>query len=267
MTISLGSIAKAGVRVIVSNSNFGDVAMHFIEKYGILALKLQSKFEMRRLGAAVGARTLARLDTPSLEDIGHCDHVDVQDVGSKLITVFAQGTHTSKLSTIIVRGATHNMMDDVERAIDNGINVFKVLTKDARLVGGGGAVEMELHKDLLTFAEAHPGLDQYAMRRFATGFDVIARSLAEVSGYNSTDVITQIEADHQSGKANHGIRIEDGSTMDTVHAHIVDPLLLKHWGIKLATEAAVTVLQVDQIIVAKQAGGPKLRPDAARDNE
>eukprot|EP00672_Neobodo_designis_P019871 CAMPEP_0174852570 /NCGR_PEP_ID=MMETSP1114-20130205/25900_1 /TAXON_ID=312471 /ORGANISM="Neobodo designis, Strain CCAP 1951/1" /LENGTH=538 /DNA_ID=CAMNT_0016087177 /DNA_START=35 /DNA_END=1651 /DNA_ORIENTATION=+ len=263
----IGNISKAGVNVIVSNSTFGDLALHFLEKFGIMALKIPSKFEMRRLATAVDARTLARLETPSTEDIGRCDTVDVQEMGGKLITVFAQQRDDSKLSTIIIRGATQNVLDDVERAIDDGINVFKALTKDRRFVAGAGAIEMELQKELTKFAESTRGLDQYAIRKYASSFEAIPRVLAEVSGFSGTNVVTQLEADHNKGLVSNGVCVEDGSTIDAVAAGIVDCHAVKFWGVKLATDVAVTVLQVDQIIVAKQAGGPKHRQNQARDEE
>ena len=263
----IGNISKAGVNVIVSNSTFGDLALHFLEKFGIMALKIPSKFEMRRLATAVDARTLARLETPTTEDIGRCDSVDVEEMGGKLITVFAQEREDSKLSTIIIRGATQNVIDDVERAIDDGINVFKALTKDRRFVAGAGAIEMELQKELTKFAESTRGLDQYAIRKYASSFEAIPRVLAEVSGFSGTNVVTQLEADHNKGLTFNGVSVEDGKTIDAVAAGIVDCHAVKFWGVKLATDVAVTVLQVDQIIVAKQAGGPKNRPNQARDEE
>lgn len=263
----IGAIARAGVNVVVSNSTYGDLALHYLEKFGIMALKVSSKFEMRRLACAVDARTLARLEAPTAEDIGKCDKVDVVEMGGKQITVFAQEKGDSKLSTIIVRGATQNVLDDVERAIDDGINVYKALTKDARLVAGAGAIEMELQKELTKFAESQRGLDQYAIRKFASSFEAIPRTLAEVSGFNGTNVVTQLEADHNNGLRSNGVCVEDGSTIDAQAAGIVDCHAVKFWGIKLATDVAITVLQVDQIIVAKQAGGPKPRGNQARDEE
>lgn len=262
------NIHQSGANVIVSNSTFGDMALHYINRLGMMAVRVPSKFELRRLCAAVGgARTMNRLDAPTREDLGSCDRIDVMDLGGKHITVFAQDTDDSRLSTIVVRGATDNVLDDVERAIDDGVNVFKALTKDKRLVAGAGAVEMELQKELTRFAEANPGLDQYAVRKFASSFEVVARTLAEVSGYNGTDMVTQLEAEHNAGKSYQGVNIEDGTTLDAVEAGIVDPYLSKHWAIRLATDTALTILSVNQIIVAKQAGGPKVRPDQARDED
>lgn len=260
-------IADTGVNVIVGNANFGDLALHFLNRYGIMALKVQSKFDMKRLCTAVGARTLARLDTPTAEDFGSCDNVDVKEMGGKSIVAFEQTSDDSKLSTILIRGATNNALDDVERAIDDGVNVYKALTKDKRLVAGAGAVEMELQRLLTNFAETNPGLDQYAVRKFASSFEVVGRTLSEVAGYNGTDMVTKLEADHQGGKNYSGVDVETGETLNAVEAGIIDPLATKHWAIRLASEAALTVLQVDQIIVAKQAGGPKPRDNQARDED
>ena len=263
----IGNIAKSGANLIVSNSSFGDLAMHFINRLGMMAVRVPSKFELRRLCAAVGARVMTRLDSPTMEDMGSCDSVDVMDIGGKSVTAFAQDKDDSKLSTVVVRGATQNVLDDVERAIDDGVNVFKALTKDKRLVAGAGAVEMELQKELTRYAEANPGLDQYAVRKFASSFEVVARTLAEVSGFNGTDMVTQLEADHNAGKKYQGVNIEDGTTLDAVKAGIIEPYLTKFWAIRLATDTVLTVLSVNQIIVARQAGGPKNRPDQARDAE
>ncbi|CCW70108.1 unnamed protein product [Phytomonas sp. Hart1] len=261
------NIHRAGANVIVSNSTFGDLALHFINRLGIMAVRVPSKFEIRRLCAAVGARIMNRMDAPTLEDLGSCNHIDVMNMGGKNITTFSQDSDDSKLSTIVVRGATQNALDDVERAIDDGVNVFKALTRDNRLVSGAGALEMELQKELTKFAEANPGLDQYALRKYATSFEVVARTLAEVSGYNGTNMVTQLEAEHNAGKKHQGVNVEDGSTHDALESGVVEPYLTKFWAIRLATDTAVTVLSVNQIIVARQAGGPKNRPDQARDED
>ncbi|EPY32894.1 T-complex protein 1 subunit theta [Strigomonas culicis] len=261
------NIHKSGANVIVSNSTFGDLALHFMNRFGIMGVRVPSKWEIRRLCSAVSARVMNRLDAPTTEDLGTCDAVDVVDVGGKSITVFAQDRDDSKLSTIVIRGATQNVLEDVERAIDDGVNIFKALTKDKRLVAGAGALEMELQKELTHYAESNPGLDQYAVRKFASSFEVVGRTLAEVSGFNGTDMVTRLEVDHNAGKKHQGVNVEDGTTLDALQAGIVDPYLTKYWAIRLATDTVLTVLSVNQIIVAKQAGGPKNRQDQARDED
>lgn len=261
----ISNIHKSGATCIVSNSTFGDLALHFINRLGMMAVRVPSKFEIRRLCAAVGARIMTRLDAPTKEDMGNCDDISVLDAGGRFITTFSQEKDDSKLSTIVVRGATQNVLEDVERAIDDGVNVFKALTKDKRLVAGAGAIEMELQRELTLFAEANPGLDQYAVRQYAASFEVVGRTLAEVSGFNGTDMVTQLEAEHNGGKKFQGVNVEDGTTLDALDNGIVEPLFTKMWAIRIATDTVLTVLSVNQIIVAKQAGGPKPRGDQARD--
>lgn len=256
----IDGIAKTGVKVVVSSQNFGDMAMHFLERHGIMAFKVASKFELRRLTAAVNATQIVTLDPPTPEEIGRCNSVKVEELGGKKITVFRQVTESSKLSTLIIRGPTANIIDDVERAIDDAVNAYKALTRDASLVPGAGAVEMELSRRLTRVADECAEMHQYAMRKYAEAFAVVPTTLAEVSGHNATNVITSLMADHQNGLVNNGVDIEDGSTMDAKEAEILDLYLSKFWAIKFATEAAVTVLRVDTIIMAKQAGGPKQNP-------
>lgn len=251
------AIAKSGVKVVVSTQNFGDLALHFLEQHGIMAAKVSSKFEVQRLAKAVNAQAMMTLDPPTPEELGRCDHVRVDDVGGRKILIFQQENESSRLATLIIRGATANVLDDVERAIDDGVNCYKALTKNGGLVAGGGACEMELSRRLMAAAEKVPEMHQYAMRKFAQSFEIIPTSLAEISGHNATTIITSLTADHQNGDASHGVDIEAGTTSDMVAAGVLDAYSTKFWAIKFATEAAITVLKVDQIIMSKPAGGPK----------
>ena len=191
------------------------------------------------------------------QEIGRVSHVKVQEIGGKKVTVFQQEHETSKLSTIIVRGPTANILDDVERAIDDGVNAYKALTRDNGLVPGAGACEIELYRRLIKVADECAEMHQYAMKKYAEAFMSIPTTLAEVSGHNATNVFTALMADHQNGQTSHGVDIEEGTSRDMVEAGVLDLYLSKFWAIKFATDAALTVLRVDTIIMAKQAGGPK----------
>uniref|UniRef100_A0A7S1HUZ7 T-complex protein 1 subunit theta n=1 Tax=Eutreptiella gymnastica TaxID=73025 RepID=A0A7S1HUZ7_9EUGL len=243
------------------------MALHFLERHGIMAFKVQSKFELRRLTAAVNATQIVTLDPPTPEEIGRCNSVKVQELGGKKVTVFSQVTETSKISTIIIRGPTQNIIDDVERALDDAVNAYKALTRDQTLVAGAGAMEMELSRRLTKVADECADMHQYAMRKYADAFHIIPTTLAEVSGHNAVNVITSLMADHQNGLPNNGVDIEDGTTLDALEAGILDLYLSKFWVIKFATEAAVTVLRVDTIVMAKQAGGPKQNPNGPAEDD
>eukprot|EP01027_Heterolobosea_sp_BB2_P020693 GEZU01029560.1.p1 GENE.GEZU01029560.1~~GEZU01029560.1.p1 ORF type:complete len:506 (-),score=198.49 GEZU01029560.1:105-1544(-) len=270
---SIKAIAEAGVKVIVTGGSFGELAMHFIERHGMMAVKVPSKFDLRRVCQAVKASPLVRLGVPTAEEMGHCDYVGVDEIGDTKVVVFRQENDpSSKVSTIIVRGSTSNIMDDVERCIDDGVNVYKALCRDPRLLPGAGATEIELAKRLTAIAEETPGLDQYAIRKYASSFEVVPRTLAESSGLVPADVISGLYAAHAQGKTNIGVDVTastgaEAATLDADAKGIYDSFITKYWAIRLATDAAVSVLSVDQIIMAKQAGGPKPRAPGPADGE
>uniref|UniRef100_A0A2D4FVK7 T-complex protein 1 subunit theta n=1 Tax=Micrurus corallinus TaxID=54390 RepID=A0A2D4FVK7_MICCO len=259
MELQVKAIADTGANVVVSGGKVADMALHYANKYNLMLIRLNSKWDLRRLCKTVGATALPRLTPPNLEEMGHCNSVYLSEVGETQVVVFKHEKEDGAISTIVIRGSTDNLMDDVERAIDDGINTFKVLTRDKRLVPGGGATEIELAKQITTYGETCPGLDQYAIKKFAEAFEAIPRALAENSGIKANELISKLYAVHQEGNKNVGfdIEAEAAAVKDMLEAGILDTYLGKYWGIKLATNAAVTVLRVDQIIVAKTAGGPK----------
>jgi T-complex protein 1 subunit theta len=256
---SIKAIADTGVKVVVTGSAIGEMALHFLNRYNLLALKVLSKFDLRRLCKATNATALARLGAPIAEEIGTCDIVETIEIGSDRVTVFRQESEESAMSTIVVRGATQNMMDDIERAVDDGVNLVKSLGRDNRLLPGAGAVELELSRRIQTFGQKSPGLDQYAIKKFGEAFEVIPRTLCENAGLDATDVISQLYAGHQAGNVSIGVDVEneDKGVCDINVKQIYDSYISKYWAIKFANDAAMTILKVDQIIMSKVAGGPK----------
>jgi len=258
---AIKELYDVGLRVVVAGSTVGELAMHYLNRYGILVIKILSKFELRRVCRVVGATPLARLGAPIPDEMGNIDCVETMEIGGDRVTVFRQEDEVTRTATLVLRGATQNHLDDVERAVDDGVNVVKAITKDARLVPGAGATEIELVERIQAVGEKTQGLAQYSIKKFGEAFEVVPRTLAESAGLDATEVLSRLYAAHQ--KKDHwsvGVDIEnnDGSgTLDAEKENILDLLVTKQWAIKLATEAARTVLSVDQIIVARQAGGPK----------
>ncbi|KAJ8027466.1 T-complex protein 1 subunit theta [Holothuria leucospilota] len=254
-------IAESGVKVVVAGGKVGDMALHFLNKYNLMAVRLTSKWDLRRVARLIRATVLPRLTPPTEEEAGFCDQVFVSEVGDTPVVIFQQDSDENAVSTVVVRGSTENIMDDVERAVDDGVNTFKALTKDQRFVPGAGATEIELARQLSSYGETIPGLAQYAIKQYAQAFEALPRALAENAGVKSTEVLSKLYAAHQSGNSKVGfdIEAEGADVKDVVEGSIFDAYLTKHWAIKLATNAAITVLRVDQIIMAKPAGGPKAK--------
>ncbi|RPA87738.1 T-complex protein 1 [Ascobolus immersus RN42] len=264
-------IYDSGVRVVVAGSTIGELAIHYLNRFGFVVIKVLSKFEIRRLCRVVGATPLARLGAPMPDEMGSIDFVETQEIGGDRVTVFRQDSEISKTATIVIRGATQNYLDDVERAVDDGVNVVKAITRDPRLVPGAGATEMQLVERVAAFGDKTPGVLQYAIKKYAQAFEVIPRTLAESAGLEATETLSKLySAHHKKDTWTTGVNLEEekGSGIhNAVDEGILDLHASKAWAIKLATDAANTVLSVDQIIVARQAGGPKMKQPAANWDE
>ncbi|KAI8929581.1 chaperonin Cpn60/TCP-1 family [Entophlyctis helioformis] len=264
---AIKQLADAGVKVVVAGSAIGELALHFINRFNMVAVKILSKFDLRRLCRVTGATALSRFGVPMAEEMGFCDVVEAVEIGSDRCTVFRQDDETTKTATIVLRGATQNSLDDLERAIDDGVNVIKAVTRDPRLIAGAGAAEIELARALQTLAEKTPGLNQYAIQKFAQALEVIPRTLSDNAGLDSTEVISNLYAAHQQGKTAMGVDIEsekDG-ILDAKESGILDILSVKRYGIKQAAHVAMTILSIDQIIMSKPAGGPKVKESGNQD--
>ncbi|KAJ8315066.1 hypothetical protein KUTeg_007216 [Tegillarca granosa] len=224
MEEQIKGIADTGCKVIVSGGKVGELALHYCNKYGLMVVRLMSKFDLRRLCKSIGATALPRITPPTAEE---------------------QEKEESAIATIVIRGSTDNILDDIERAIDDGVNTFKALTKGL------------------------PGLEQYAVCKFAESLEVIPRAMAENAGAKATEVLSKLYAAHHEGKKNYGVDIEvhTGGVKDAKESGVLDLYLNKFWAIKFATAAACTVLRVDQIIMAKPAGGPKAKENKNWDDD
>lgn len=283
LELQIRAIHEAGAKVIVGGAKFGDMALHYINKYGMMAVRLSSKFDMRRLAKTVGGTVLPRLTAPTKEELGFCDSVLLEERGDRALICFRQKSTSSRISTILIRGATDAYLDDVERAIDDGVNTFKSICRDGRFLPGAGATEVQLSIQLAQYADTLPGLEQYAVRKFATALECFPKVLAENSGQRGNAVLTKLLDTHRtvfnSGKGSKtiGVDIEgslsgggDGAAScvcDAAERGILDLFLGKQWALKYAVNAASTILRVDQIIMAKRAGGPKARAPQGSDDE
>ncbi|KAI0463977.1 T-complex protein 1 subunit theta [Komagataella kurtzmanii] len=262
-------IHDSGVRVIIAGAGVGELALHYLDRYGLLVIKVPSKFDLRRVCRVCGATPSPRLGALSPEELGEIDVVETTEIGSDQVTVFKQDKNTSSslTSTIVIRGATQNNLDDIERAIDDGVSAIKGVLKDSRLLPGAGAVEAELVRRVTAYGEKTPGLLQLAIKKFAEAFEFLPRTIADTAGLDTNEVIPKLYAAHTPAEEQSsseglsiGINIEaeslEDSLVDISHEGIYDLFISKKNAIDLATEAVNTVLSVDQIIVAKRAGGP-----------
>jgi len=258
------SIANTGCKVIISHGSISEMALHFCDNYGLMVIKIQSKFDLKRICGTLHTSAVVRLGAPSQEEMGEISLVEVREVGSRKITVFSQEqSEDTSISTICIRASTENVINDIERALDDGVHAVQALFADPRLLPGAGAVELEVSKQLKEYASqtatAAGSLDQYAIRKFADAFDVIPRTLAENSGCDPSSAMHEMHSTHagSSGNPHMGFNIDTNVPDNAVENGVFDIYSVKMNALRLAVDAAITILRVDQIVMSKPAGGPK----------
>lgn len=187
--------------MIIAGSGIGELAMHYLDRMNIAVLKVLSKFDLRRLCRVFGATPLARLGAPTAEEAGQVDVMECIEIGGDRVTVFRQEAggsgEKSKTATIVLRGATSNLLDDMERAVDDGVNVIKALAKDRRMVAGAGGAELELAKRVEAYGASLKGLSQHSARKYASALEVVPSILAENAGLDATEVVSRLYAKHE----------------------------------------------------------------------
>ncbi|GMI60333.1 hypothetical protein ScalyP_jg6705 [Parmales sp. scaly parma] len=258
------SIAATGTKCIISGGTVSEMAMHFIERYGMMCVRITSKWELRRLCTATNSTALVRLGPATAEELGFCDEVSVKEIGGRKVTVFNQVKSAKdgcRISTVLLRASTESVLNDLERAVDDGVNCIRTACTDGRYVQGAGACEMELAQKIKAYGDTCPGLDQYAIRAFANALEFVPRTLAENSGQEATDVLAALGAAHANGNAAAGVDITAATTdrngVFTTDENLVDLYATKDSAFRLSIDAVMTVLRVDQIIMSKPAGGGK----------
>ncbi|EES09994.1 hypothetical protein BDA96_05G177800 [Sorghum bicolor] len=251
------AVADSGAKVIVSGAAVGDMALHFCERYKLMVLKISSKFELRRFCRTTGAIAILKLSQPNAEELGYADSVSVEEIGGTRVTVVKNEEGGNSVATVVLRGSTDSILDDLERAVDDGVNTYKSMCRDSRIIPGAAATEIELAKRLKEFSLKETGLDQYAIAKFAESFEMVPRTLAENAGLSAMEIISSLYAEHASGNVKVGIDLEEGACKDISTLKIWDLYVTKFFALKYSADAACTVLRVDQIIMAKPAGGPR----------
>ncbi|CAH9069087.1 unnamed protein product [Cuscuta epithymum] len=251
------AVADSGAKVIISGGAVGEMAQHFCERYKLMVIKISSKFELRRFCRTTGAVALLKLCQPNADDLGYVDSISVEEIGGVRVTVVRSEEGGNSVSTLVLRGSTDSILDDLERAVNDGVNTYKAMCRDSRTVPGAAATEIELARRLKEFSFRETGLDQYAIAKFAESFEMVPKTLAENAGLNAMEIISSLYAEHAAGSTKVGISLEEGACKDVATMDIWDLYITKFFALKYAADAVCTVLRVDQIIMAKPAGGPK----------
>ena len=250
-------IVDSGVKCIITGGAISNMAIHYLDKYGIMAFRTLSKFELRRIARSIGATLLVRLGAPTKEEMGYADEIKLTEISSQKCILIRKDSENNKLATIVLRGTTNDMLDNLERVVNCGVNAYRAVCKSPLFVAGAGAIDMYLCEKIKEYAREFKSLDQYAIEAFGEAFEVIPRTIMENSGINVNEKLSTLRAKN-SKTPTLGINVKTGEIEDAFTMGVYDHLETKKWALKHAYNSIRTIIKIDQIIVAKPAGGPNL---------
>ena len=242
-------IAKTGANVVFCQKGIDDIAQHFLAKKGILAARRVKKSDMEKLAKATGARIVTNLDDLKPSDLGYAKLVEEKKVADEEM-IFVRDCKNPKSVTILVRGGTEHVVDEVDRAIEDAIGAVASAIELGKIVPGGGAPEAEAARELRKFAEGFSGREQLAINAFADALEIIPRSLAENGGMDPIDTLVQVRAEHEKGNIAVGVNVLEGNVADMLELGVIEPLKVKTQAIKSACDAAEMILRIDDVISA-----------------
>lgn len=247
-------IISSGATVVFSQKGIDDIAQHFLSKKGIYAARRVKKSDMEKLARATGARIVSNFDDLEESDLGFAGVVEEKKVGDEQMT-FVRDCKNPRAVTILVRGGTEHVVAEVKRAIEDAIGDLIAALVVGKVVAGAGAPEVELARQLRSFADTLAGREQLAVQAFAEALEIIPRTLAENAGLDPIDMLTEMKARHEKGEKWAGLDVFEGKIVDSWKAGVIEPLKVKTQAIQSASEVATMILRIDDVIASRGGGG------------
>jgi len=247
-------VKKSGATVLFCQKGIDDLAQHYLSKQGIYAVRRVKKSDMEKLAKATGANLVTKLDDLKAEDLGTANLVEEKKIADDRMT-FVTGCKNPKAVSILIRGGTEHVVDEIDRSLNDAISVVSLAYEDGALVTGGGSAATELALKLRDYAASVGGREQIAIDAFASAMEVIPTALSENAGLDPIDVLIELRQAHKSGKPFAGINVFTGKVVDMKREKVLEPIRVGKQAISSATDAAVMILRIDDVIASK--GGDK----------
>ena len=255
------NIDAAGANVVFCQKGIDDLAQHYLAKKGILAVRRNKKTDMAFMKNVLGAHIVSDLDDIDPDDLGHGSVW--RDDEDELFFVESDDDEAHGV-TLLLRGSTKHVVEELQRGMEDALDVVTQAITDGRLLAGGGAVEVEVARRLRDYADSVSGREQLAVEAFADALELVPRTLAENAGLDPIDTLVDLRAAHEAGDERAGLDVFSGEVVDTYEAGVVEPAVAKSQALVSATDAANLVLKIDDIIAAGDLGGedegPKPNP-------
>ena len=250
------TIADTGANVVLCQKGIDDLAQHYLARKGILAIRRVKKSDIEFLPEVLDARIVSDLETASADDLGHGS---IGRRGDEDGPFYVEGDGSGHGVTLLLRGSTDHVVDELERGVEDALDVVAQTVTDGRVLAGGGAPEVEVASRVRDYADGVEGREQLAVEAFADALELIPRTLAENAGLDPIDTLVDLRAAHEDGRETAGLDVFTGDVVDTYDAGVIEPAHAKEQAVASAQEAANLVLKIDDIIEAGEdddEGGP-----------
>ncbi len=249
-------VVSSGANVVFCQKGIDDIAQHYLAKAGILAARRVKKSDMEKLARATGGKVVTNLDDLSSSELGKAGMVEERKIGDKKF-IFVQECENPKAVGVLVRGGSEHVTDEIERGLNDALGVVAAAIEDNKYLCGGGAPEMALAKRIRDYADTVGGREALAIKAFADAVEVIPKTLAENAGMDSVDVLVELRAKHEKPDGKYyGINVFEGKIDDMRKIGVYEPLRVKTQAVKSATEAAIMILRIDDVIAAAKKSFP-----------
>jgi len=246
-------IKQSGANVLFCQKGIDDLVQYYLAKQGIYTCRRIAKSDMENLSRATGGKIISNLNELSEVELGISEIVEEVKTGEDKMT-YIRGCSNPKALTILIHGGSSHVIDEMERAIKDGLGDVAAVIKTKMIVAGAGAVEMELSKMLKGFANTLSGREQLAVQEFANALEFIPSTLAENAGLDPIDVLTELKSRHDNGEVNVGINIFTNKIEDSLQAGIIEPMKIKTQALSSATEVAIMILRIDDVLASRTSG-------------
>jgi len=248
------ALVDVGADAVFVDGGIDDMAQHFLAQEGILAVRRVKDSDAKRIARATGAKAVSNVEEITEDDLGFAGSVAQKDIAGDQ-RIFIEDVEDAKAVTLILRGGTEHVIDEVDRAIEDSLGVVRTTIQDGKVVAGGGSPEVELSLELRDYADSVGGREQLAIEAFADALEIIPRTLAENAGLDPIDSLVELRSAHDGGQVAAGLDAYTGETVDMGEEGVYEPLRVKTQALESATEAAVMLLRIDDVIAAGELKG------------
>ncbi len=245
-------IINSGANVVFCQKGIDDIVQHYLAKNGILAVRRVKKSDMEKLAKATGGKIIMNDEFLTPDALGYAKVVEERKVGDENM-IFVRGCKNPKAVSILIRGGTKLMVEEAERSLNDLLNTVRNIYLEPKVVAAGGAPELEIAMRLEKYADEVGGKESLAIRAFARAIQSIPATLIETAGLDVVETLEELRTHHAQGNFNYGIDVVNGEVKDMAEIKVFDPVRVKKNAIKSATEAALMVLRIDDVIAAKEA--------------